>query len=216
MKNTVSKIETATVGLSSTLCVLVAALGLAAHADDGRTRVVKAGKLGAVVVRLPAALVPQPAQAAVAPAKPAELVVPVAVARPPAEAPVAQPVLAPVFAADESGAGPVYIGHLACELGQSVVLSADADAPDRFHLQHLGQKYHLRRVSTTTGAVRLEDEGAGAVWLQLRHKSMLLSQKHGRRLVDDCAGPIQRAAAENLRRNPPPHLLDVAQNPRRD
>jgi hypothetical protein len=186
----------------------------AAHADDGRTRVIKAGKLGTVVVRLPAALQAQPAQAA-----PVPVVQPEAstvVNRAVAPAAPTEPLPAPAFAAEGVGPGPVYTGHLACELGQSVVLTPDASTPGRFHLQHHEQRYHLRRVPTTTGAVRLEDEQTGAVWLQLAHKSMLMSQKLGRRLVDECAGPIQQAAAENLRRNPAPYLLDVAQSPRRD
>ncbi len=192
----------------------VAALCAVAQADDGRTRVIKAGKLGTVVVRLPAELQAQPPQTA--PVAVVQPVAPTLVARSVVPAAPPEPLPAPAFLAEGVGPGPVYTGHLACELGQSVVLTPDATAPGRFHLQHHEQRYHLRRVPTTTGAVRLEDEQTGAVWLQLAHKSMLMSQKLGRRLVDECAGPIQQAAAENLRRNPAPYLLDVAQSPRRD
>lgn len=190
------------------------ALCAVAQADDGRIRVIKAGKLGTVVVRLPAALqAQQPQTAPVAVAQPVE---PASVARTVVPAAPTLPLPTPALMAEGLGPAPVYTGHLACELGQSVVLTPDATTPGRFHLQHHEQRYHLRRVPTTTGAVRLEDEQTGAVWLQLAHKSMLMSQKLGRRLVDECAGPIQQAAAENLRRNPAPYLLDVAQSPRLD
>jgi hypothetical protein len=64
-------------------------------------------------------------------------------------------------------------------------------------------------VATTTGAIRLEDQKAGAVWLQLANKSMLMNQKLGIRLADECMSPAQVAMAEVLKRNPPPSVLDA-------
>jgi hypothetical protein len=55
----------------------------------------------------------------------------------------------------------------------------------------------------------------GAVWLQLSNKSMLMSQKLGRRLADECRSPLQQVVAEQLKLNPAPSLLDVAQSPSR-
>jgi hypothetical protein len=63
-------------------------------------------------------------------------------------------------------------------------------------------------VVTSTGAIRLEDAKAGGVWLQLSNKSMLMSQKLGSRLADECMSPAQVAVAERLKTNPAPSLLE--------
>ena len=105
----------------------------------------------------------------------------------------------------------VSIGNIPCELGQSVNLRADADAPGYFHLQLKNQRFHLRPVMSATGALRLEDQARGAVWIQLANKSMLMDQRQGRRLADECMSPLQAAYAEHLKHNPAPNLLDVAQ-----
>ena len=64
-------------------------------------------------------------------------------------------------------------------------------------------------VATTTGAIRLEDQKAGAVWLQLPNKSMLMNQKLGMRLADDCMSPAQMKVAEAIKLNPPASVLDA-------
>lgn len=127
-----------------------------------------------------------------------------------------QPVAAPVALGDEELllSTQVSVGNIPCELGQSVTLRADADAPGYFHLQLKNQRFHLRPVMSATGALRLEDQARGAVWIQLANKSMLMDQKQGRRLADECMSPLQAAYAEHLRHNPAPNLLDVAQKSR--
>lgn len=103
----------------------------------------------------------------------------------------------------------VHVGQLPCELGASIRLTADANTPGYFNLQGKGYKYRMRPVVTTSGAIRLEDEKAGAVWLQLANKSMLMDQKNGRRLADECAHPDQVAFANDMKVNPPPALIEV-------
>lgn len=127
-----------------------------------------------------------------------------------------QPVAAPVALGDEELllSTRVSVGNIPCELGQSVNLRPDADAPGYFHLQLKNQRFHLRPVMSATGALRLEDQTRGAVWIQLANKSMLMDQKQGRRLADECMSPLQAAYAEHLRHNPAPNLLDVAQKSR--
>lgn len=122
------------------------------------------------------------------------------------KAPVEQ-VLAPH---ELSIAEKVHVGQLPCELGASVRMTADEKSPGYFNLQGKGYKYRMRPVATSTGAIRLEDEKAGAVWLQLANKSMLMDQKNGRRLADECAHPDQVAFANEMKRNPPPALIDVS------
>lgn len=103
----------------------------------------------------------------------------------------------------------VQVGNLPCELGASVTLTADEKAPGYFNMQGKNFKYRMFPVATTTGAIRLEDQKAGAVWLQLANKSMLMNQKLGIRLADECMSPAQVAMAEVLKRNPPPSVLDA-------
>jgi hypothetical protein len=103
----------------------------------------------------------------------------------------------------------VYQGRLPCELGAVVTLAADAKSPGYFDLQIKNTKYRMFPVETSTGAIRLEDPVAGAVWLQLANKSMLMNQKLGRRLADECMNPEQVAVAELLLKNPAPSILDA-------
>lgn len=102
----------------------------------------------------------------------------------------------------------VYLGTMSCELGAQVTLVADPVSAGRFILDLGRQRFRLTPVTTTTGAVRLEDEHAGAVWLQLANKSMLMSQKLGKRLADDCTSPEQSEVARAMSRNPAPSILD--------
>lgn len=119
----------------------------------------------------------------------------------------------PLSEAEQAVAAVVHVGTLPCELGQTVTLQPDQAAPGHFHLQTRTHRFHLRPVLTSTGAVRLEDAAQGAVWIQLSNKSMLMHQRLGRRLADECKSPMQQAVAEQLKHNPMPHLLDVAQPP---
>jgi len=121
-----------------------------------------------------------------------------------------KPVDPPLAPQELSIAERVHVGHLPCELGASVRMTADAQTPGYFDLQGKGYKYRMRPVATSTGAIRLEDEKAGAVWLQLANKSMLMDQKNGRRLADECAHPDQVAVANDMKINPPPALIDVS------
>jgi hypothetical protein len=123
---------------------------------------------------------------------------------------VKAPQEAPLPADQLSIAEKVHVGHLPCELGVSVRMTADERSPGYFNLQGKGYKYRMRPVTTSTGAIRLEDEKAGAVWLQLANKSMLMDQKKGRRLADECVHPDQVAIANDMKMNPPAALIDVS------
>ncbi len=103
----------------------------------------------------------------------------------------------------------VYTGRLPCELGAYVTLIPDAKAPGYFTVQVRNLKFRMFPVETTTGAIRLEDKKAGAVWLQLANKSMLMNQKAGQRLADACMNPAQVAVAAALEQNPGRSVLDA-------
>jgi hypothetical protein len=104
----------------------------------------------------------------------------------------------------------VHLGKLPCELGAFVTLMADPESPGYFDLHTKTQKYRMFPVETSTGAIRLEDHKAGAVWLQLANKSMLMNHKMGKRLADACMNPDQIVVAEKMLKNPAPSLLDIA------
>ena len=103
----------------------------------------------------------------------------------------------------------VYTGKLPCELGAFVTLMPDSKTPGFFDVRVKNLKFRMFPVETTTGAIRLEDRKAGAVWLQLANKSMLMNQKLGQRLADACMNPAQVAVAEALEKNPASSVLDA-------
>ncbi len=104
----------------------------------------------------------------------------------------------------------VHVGTLPCELGTVVTIAADPKSPGHFDVTAKGARYRMLPVATSTGAIRLEDQRAGAVWLQLGNKSMLMNQKLGQRLADECQSPAQVALAQTLKTNPAPNLLETA------
>ncbi len=116
---------------------------------------------------------------------------------------------APLTPAELEVALRVDIGTLPCELGQSVVMAPEPGAPGFFMLRFGKETFRVSPEETTTGAIRLEDKAAGVVWLQLANKSMLMSQKQGRRLADECVSPAQAVTAQAMLKNPPPSVLDA-------
>lgn len=121
---------------------------------------------------------------------------------------IAAEVRAPLTQAELDVAARVHVGTLPCELGQTVVLVPDAAQPGYFTLRMGPNGYRVAPEETTTGAIRLEDKAAGIVWLQLANKSMLMSQKLGRRLADECRSPSQVQVAQAMLANPPASILD--------
>jgi hypothetical protein len=103
----------------------------------------------------------------------------------------------------------VQTGRLPCELGNSVTLTPDPKSPGYFDVRVKNLKFRMFPVETSTGAIRLEDRKAGAVWLQLANKSMLMNQKLGQRLADACMSPAQEAVAAALAQNPGQSVLDT-------
>lgn len=101
----------------------------------------------------------------------------------------------------------VFVGEMPCELGASVKLR-----PGRregiFVVTTKNYRFIMHPVASRTNAVRLEDPRRGAMWLQLGNKSMLMSQKLGQRLADECQSPEQITFAEALKRNPQQSILE--------
>ena len=111
----------------------------------------------------------------------------------------------------------VSLGKMPCELATFVNVKPDPVGPGRFLLelgyqnaaQKVSKKFSMVPVVSLTGALRLEDQSAGAVWIQLGNKSMLMDQKAGHRLADACVSADQAIVAKALERNPVPGLLDA-------
>jgi hypothetical protein len=101
----------------------------------------------------------------------------------------------------------VHTGVMPCEMGTSVTLASDPAAPGYFDMHGKNFRFRMVPVITVTGAIRLEDRQAGAVWLQLPNKSMLMNQKIGQRMADGCMSQSQLVVAQAMKDAPPPDLL---------
>ena len=102
----------------------------------------------------------------------------------------------------------VHTGSMVCELGQNITVTRDPQKSAGFLVKLQQHTFHMMPVVSHTGAVRLEDAQAGAMWLQLANKSMLMNSKIGQRMADECQSPQQMAVAQALKISPPPSLLD--------
>lgn len=102
----------------------------------------------------------------------------------------------------------VHVGTIPCELGAAVTVTA-AKRDGFFLVSTRNHRFRMHPVESRTGAIRLEDPKRGAMWLQLGNKSMLMSQKLGQRLADECMSPQQTSYAESLKKNPLPSILDA-------
>ena len=102
----------------------------------------------------------------------------------------------------------VHVGEMRCELGASVTVKP-LQREGFFLVSTKNLRFRMHPAESRTGAIRLEDPKRGAMWLQLGNKSMLMSQKLGQRLADECQSPQQVEVAEALKNNPPPSILDA-------
>lgn len=110
--------------------------------------------------------------------------------------------------ADVEIAKAVFVGEIPCELGATVKITPSQRREGFFLITTKGHRFVMHPVESRTGAIRLEDPRRGAMWLQLGNKSMLMSQKLGQRLADECQSPQQLTYAENLKKNPLPSILE--------
>ncbi len=95
-------------------------------------------------------------------------------------------------------AAKVHTGALVCEGRQMITLWPDTALPGRFILKMNKRVDRLTPVPTASGAVRLEDDETGAVWIQTIEKSMLMDSVNSQRLADGCQSPAQKTAAKQI------------------
>lgn len=103
----------------------------------------------------------------------------------------------------------VLIGRYECEFGKKLLIDANDTNRGYFNLRQGKDVWVVKPVVSSTGAVRLEDSKDTVLLIQILTKSMLLNVKTGRRLVDGCVHEVQRAAEEELRKNPPKSVFDT-------
>ena len=104
----------------------------------------------------------------------------------------------------------VHTGRIQCELGADITVTPDEKNPGFFNVAAGKQRYYMHPVESRTGAIRLEDGRAEAMMLQLGNKSMVLNQKLGQRVADDCQTAEQKQFAAQLESSGGPGLLDGA------
>ncbi len=107
-----------------------------------------------------------------------------------------------------ASAAEVWAGAYRCDHAEKVSLRPGAIA-DQVELQWKAQRWQMRRTDARSSAMRLEDASARMVWIQLPNKSMLLDQRLGRRLLDECQHDVQIETAAQMKANPPPALFDT-------
>ena len=174
--------------------------------------------LAACIFVIPAAVLAQTAAAAKAPAKATakkpEPKSPAEIRRSALKAveevtPIDEDPNVKLSVADLAMAERVFVGTIPCELGAFVTITASKQRPGFFVVQTGKMRFSMHPVESRTGAIRIEDPKRGAMWLQLGNKSMLMSQKIGQRLADECMSPEQITLADELKKNPRPGLLDA-------
>jgi hypothetical protein len=106
----------------------------------------------------------------------------------------------------------VHLGEIKCELGAHVDIKP-MKREGFFLVKHRLSRFVMHPVHSRTGAIRLEDPARGAVWLQLGNKSMLMNQKEGKRLADECQSPDQVIFAEEMKNRPPINILEPEPQP---
>lgn len=103
---------------------------------------------------------------------------------------------------------PAATGVIACEDQVSVTITPDVKRANGFDIQMGKAHYAAVRVNTESGAIRIEDAKHGVVWLQMSNKSMLMNEKAGKRLANNCRTAEQIAAQTALDASTAPSALN--------
>jgi len=188
------------------------ALPLAAQAQPPKTaHAAKPAVKGSAAKATPAKAAPAKAAAAKKPAGKTKKGVPYKAAKVVEEQTPAQTLSERLSEAELEIAQQVYTGTFPCELDAQVTVTADEQHPGFFTVTSGKLRYYMHPVESRTGAIRMEDNRNGAVWLQLGSKSMLMDQKDGKRVADNCQTLQQKDYAAHKHDQPQRQLLDGQQ-----
>jgi hypothetical protein len=138
------------------------------------------------------------ADAVKAPPQPARKAAKVA-AKPKAVAAPVEVVPEPATPEQISASERVYYGEYECDFQQVVHISASERHPSYVDLRFAKNRYLMKPVVSSTGAIRLEDVRGQTLMIQIASKSMLMNVKTGTRLVDACVSHSQRVALESTK-----------------
>src|SRR5690606_36446090 len=100
-----------------------------------------------------------------------------------------------VAAADEKqlhAARSIHLGDSDCEFDQKITIKPNARHPGYVDLSFARKTYVMKPMITSTGALRLEDVQNEALLIQIANKTMVMNQKTGQRMVDNCVHAAQR------------------------
>lgn len=86
----------------------------------------------------------------------------------------------------------VLVGESGCEFGQKIEVGANPSHPGYIDLNYNKKTYTMKPVLSATGAVRLEDVRSETLMIQIASKTMVMNQKTGQRLIDNCVHPDQQ------------------------
>lgn len=77
-------------------------------------------------------------------------------------------------------------GTYRCELGQKVDIERETGDAKVLKLNWKGKRHTLQRYDSTSGLPRYEDRQNGLVWIDLPWKSVLMDERSGHPLANEC------------------------------
>lgn len=143
---------------------------------------------------------------------------PKAAPRPAAKAPAKAPAKAvpkappevPPAAADEEqkvAASMALVGDYACEFDQTVSVLPNPKHEAYLDMAHKTQRWLMKPVLSSTGALRLEDVKGRMLMIQIANKSMVMDARIGQRMVDGCMHEKQREFTRMMESQPAPESM---------
>jgi Flp pilus assembly protein TadG len=129
-----------------------------------------------------------------------------AAAKPAPKAPVEVP-LPPAEGEQNAAASMTHFGAYQCEFNQTVDVAMNPKYDGYIDVTYNKQRWTMKPVLSSTGALRLEDVKGQTLMLQIAYKSMLMDVKVGRRLVDECVHEKQAMAKKAAEGQPTAGLM---------
>ncbi|WP_020655967.1 hypothetical protein [Massilia niastensis] len=80
-----------------------------------------------------------------------------------------------------------------CELGNKITIYTNEKDDAHIALRWKQRLHRLKRIGTTTGALRFENTHYGLVWIGIPTKGILLDSKQNRQLANECKNAQQAA-----------------------
>ena len=105
-------------------------------------------------------------------------------------------VAAPAYGAevvDEPDITDTIVTEFNCELGNKITIYKNESEDGHIALRWKQCLHRLKRIGTTTGALRFENTHYGLVWIGIPTKGILLDSKLNRQLANECKNAQQAA-----------------------